>query len=483
MEQSSHGAWPRCAATIFHGAAHFELIIPLSSVQDMLMTITPNAALARAALYRTIWRWHFYGGLFVMPFILILSITGAIYLFKPQIDRWEERAFQGLPTAQASAPAAQVDAALAAFEGATFDSYRLPERAGDAAMIHIGLADGRSMRDVFVSPQGKVLGSFDPDARWSDFISRVHGTLLVGKFGSWLVELAACWAIVLILSGLYLWWPRGRAMAGVVWPRLGGEGRLFWRDLHAVTGFWVSGLALVLLVSGLPWTEVWGDAFTAVREQAGWIKAKPDWKRSDHHADHDHAAMMNAQAAGVPTIGLNTIVARAARFELAAPIFVKPPSADAPMAWTIKSQSQNRTVNQTIKIDLATGAETERTGFAQKHPIDQIVGYGISWHEGQLFGWINQLIGVLTAVALITLMVTSFIMWRRRKPADSLGAPPASSTPARIGGVAVILFCLAALLPLLAGSLIPLWLFERWLLPRLPKVSAWLGVMRRPVSP
>ncbi len=40
-----------------------------------------------SALYPTIWRWHFYAGLFVLPFILILSITASIYLFKPQIER------------------------------------------------------------------------------------------------------------------------------------------------------------------------------------------------------------------------------------------------------------------------------------------------------------------------------------------------------------------------------------------------------------
>ncbi|MEP1080322.1 PepSY domain-containing protein [Leptolyngbya sp. PL-A3] len=36
--------------------------------------------------YRTVWRWHFYAGLFVIPFMLILAITGIIYLFKPQLD-------------------------------------------------------------------------------------------------------------------------------------------------------------------------------------------------------------------------------------------------------------------------------------------------------------------------------------------------------------------------------------------------------------
>ena len=33
----------------------------------------------RIPLYRTIWRWHFYAALFVIPFILVLSATGAAY--------------------------------------------------------------------------------------------------------------------------------------------------------------------------------------------------------------------------------------------------------------------------------------------------------------------------------------------------------------------------------------------------------------------
>ena len=47
----------------------------------MTKTEVPAAGNPPAALYRTIWRWHFYAGLFVLPFILILSVTGSIYLF------------------------------------------------------------------------------------------------------------------------------------------------------------------------------------------------------------------------------------------------------------------------------------------------------------------------------------------------------------------------------------------------------------------
>ena len=181
----------------------------------------------RSALYRTIWRWHFYAGLFVMPFIAVLALSGSVYLFKPQIERWEERAYQGLPVANAVRPDAQVVAALRSNPGAALSSYRLPEIAGDAALIHLKLGNGK-MRDVFVAPQGQVLGALDPESRVIAIDRKIHGQLLLGKRGSWLVELAASWAIVMVLSGLFLWWPRdANGLAGAAWPRLGRGSRVF----------------------------------------------------------------------------------------------------------------------------------------------------------------------------------------------------------------------------------------------------------------
>src|SRR3546814_1501518 len=99
---------------------------------------------------------------------------------------------------------------------------------------------------------------------------------------------------------LYLWWPRGRGLAGVVWPRLKSGRQVVWRDLHAVTGFWVSGLALVLLITALPWAGVWGSAFKAARAEMGWVQGTQDWtlggeapsSDGDSNARHAPVAMM-----------------------------------------------------------------------------------------------------------------------------------------------------------------------------------------------
>jgi uncharacterized iron-regulated membrane protein len=439
----------------------------------------------RGTLYQTVWRWHFYAGLFVMPMVLVLALSGSLYLFKPQIDRWEERAWQGLPTERLAPPSVQRDAALAAFPGATFHAYRLPERPGDAAMIHLVLAGGTAMRDVFVSPQGKVLGSLDPHRRIIAMDRKLHGQLFLGKRGSWLVELAASWAIVMIVTGLCLWWPRTGGLAGVVWPRLGNRS-LFWRDLHAVTGFWVSALALVLLATGLPWAAVWGDGFDRVRAELGWTQDRKEWTSGGEHPAshmvHDHAAMAMGHVHMASSVPLEAIVAQAESEHLAFPVLISPPGTPGAFGgkpdtdWTVRADPQNRPLAVTIRYSSATGREVARRTFADKHPIDRIVGYGIAWHEGALFGWINQLIGLMTALALVTLVVSGFVLWRRRKPAGSLGAPQRAQARLRGKGVRLVIAALFVLLPLFAVSIVTLWLFDRLALPRLPKLARWLGV-------
>ncbi len=111
------------------------------------------------------------------------------------------------------------------------------------------IQDGREL-NVFIDPyRGNVARA-------------LHGELMIGTVGDRLVELAAGWGVMLVVSGVYLWWPRGRSSGGVLWPRLNARGRLLWRDLHAVSGFWGSILLLLMLLSGMTWTGFWGCGTT-----------------------------------------------------------------------------------------------------------------------------------------------------------------------------------------------------------------------------
>lgn len=182
--------------------------------------------------YGAVWRWHFYAGLFCIPFVLILTITGAIYLFKPQVEANFDQPFEHLAVTGSHATAeAQVLAALAAVPGAKLNSYELPETTQSAVRIFVG--SGEQKFRVTVHPETlEILQKEEEDWRLMKVVHRIHGGLLLGDRGSNIVELAASWAIVMFITGLYLWWPRGgNNLAGIVYPRLGRGKRVFWKSV------------------------------------------------------------------------------------------------------------------------------------------------------------------------------------------------------------------------------------------------------------
>jgi uncharacterized iron-regulated membrane protein len=482
------------------------------------------------ALYRTLWRWHFYAGLWCIPFVILLALTGSLYLFKPQFEAWQDRAFESVAfTGPRIGPAAEVATALRAVPGAKFAEYELPHATQAAGRVWLRDAEGEKVRVVVQPVTGEVLDVVNAKSRPMQVIHDLHGELLLGDGGSLFVELAACWAIVMVLSGLYLWWPRGATgMAGVLYLRLGQGKRVFWRDLHAVTGVWISLLALFLLFSGLPWTGVWGKAFKEVRQLTSTAVVKQDWTQSrsgersearaaapmgeavdaEHaeHAEHAGHAVEATAAAGTsgttagmtaPTVPpasaeatsvtLDEVVARVAPLGWAAPALVSPPGAKAPpwarksavsaAGWNVRSDAQNRPLRQSLVVDARTGEMQRHETFADKHVIDKVVGVGVAAHEGQLFGAWNQALGVLTAAGLVLLSVSGVVMWWRRRPEGRLGAPLPPLEAAQYGkGLVAIIVVMGVFLPVLGASLLLVGFIEWAVLRRIAALRDWFGL-------
>jgi uncharacterized iron-regulated membrane protein len=229
-----------------------------------------------SAAYRMIWRWHFYAGLFCLPFIVVLCLTGAIYLFQPQIDAYLDRGFDHLTLSRpAQSLDTQVEAAQKAAPAARLVALEFRNAPADAARVDLMTADGRVLRVVVRPDTLEILDITYWKSRFTQIVRDIHGSLLLSDPGAIAVELAGAWAIVMVITGLYLWWPRGSRLGGVLYPRRGG-GRRFLRDLHDVTGFWLSLFALFFLISALPWTKVWGQSFEYFRS-IGEPVAQQDW--------------------------------------------------------------------------------------------------------------------------------------------------------------------------------------------------------------
>jgi uncharacterized iron-regulated membrane protein len=465
-----------------------------------------------AAAYRTVWRWHFYAGLFCLPFVVVLSLSGAVYLFKPQIDAYLDRPYDHLVLSGEAKPLdAQVEAALQASPGARLKALELRANSTDAARVRLMSAEGRELR-VLVRPDTlEIMQTQAEKSRLTSFMHDLHGELLLGEPGAIAVELAGAWAIIMVITGLYLWWPRAntgfagvlypRLFAGVLYPRLFAGGRLFWRDLHAVTGVWMSVFALFFLITALPWTKVWGEAFKYSRGIGQQREVRQDWTtgpasaqarrmaefseapaavNEDEHAEHrkggEHSGHAGHGAMRKPIAGFDEIAAQVLPLRLADPVLISPPSSKRPN-WVARSDAQNRPLRTTLEFDPQTFEQVKESLFSERPIIDRIIGVGVAAHEGQLFGWFNQLLGLLTAIGYLVLVISSALMWWRRRPQGALGAPPAlASAPKLAPFVIALIILFGVFLPTLGVSLLFVLGLE-WSIRRLaPGAGAWLGL-------
>lgn len=261
----------------------------------------PSNAPAASRRWRSLWRVHFYAGIFAAPVLVMFALTGLVILYTQPVLSVSQSHLRNVTAQGAPKPYdEQLAAVQKAFPDAAVSSVVVPRNASSST--EFGLDTGRS---AFVNPYtAEVLGTANPGGGIVGLSNRLHGVFnndsvkvklptIAGLLGSgavmqsfvvgdMILEVFACWAIVLVLSGLYLYWPRrsraagGRVAKPWVTPRLAKKGRARWRDLHAIPGMLTAVGTLFVLTTGLFWSSYWAAGYTALANKItpnNWIDA------------------------------------------------------------------------------------------------------------------------------------------------------------------------------------------------------------------
>lgn len=466
-----------------------------------------EAALARAEtssrLYRAVWRWHFYSGIIVIPILLMLATTGFFMLwFTAVAPEYGDRLHVERAAAEI-AFSAQTAAATTAYPGAKISGYRSPLTPDNPALFQVDAPAGTRM--VAVDPYtGTVLRDVPKDGTWNDWLTSLHGTLFIGEgkgVGDFIIEIGTSLGIIMVVTGLYLFWPRGTlGWASALVPRFSGGGRVVMKSLHSTVGFYVSILLLFFLVSGLSWAGVWG-----ARIVQPWSTFPAEkWDNvplSDStHASMNHTAVKEvpwaleqtpmpesgsqAGVAGVPDgqpVNLETIIGLGrtlgfgynggGRFQVKAP-------GDEKGVWTISQDSMSYdgpspTQDRTTHIDQYSGKVLADVRYADYSVPGKVMAVSIALHEGMMGTW-NMVLNFVFVIAIAFLCVSSVVMWWLRRPVGQLGAPLYPRDFRLTKGVAVIGAALGVLFPV-GGLAIILFAIIDWLAPKRFKEVAARG--------
>ncbi|MHB0775102.1 PepSY-associated TM helix domain-containing protein [Halomonas sp. WWR20] len=426
-------------------------------------------------IYRAVWRWHFYAGLIAIPFLISLAITGGLYLFKDEIDQWLNADIVRVEAQPSPSvlPQQQLDAALAAHPG---DAFRYVSSAAPnlAAEVDITTADGKQA--VYVDPYtGEVTGTIPYRGSVMWIVRTIHSLNYFGETASLIIEIVAGWSILLVLTGLYLWWPRGQR-GGVVTVRSSPSKRIFWRDLHAVTGLFVAGFILFLAITGMPWSTVWGSKVNELAN--GHNFGYPDGVRVNVPVSEERLAeretttwsleqarLPESSPGSAPSIGLNQAVKAFDDLGLASGYAVNLPSSPTGV-YTGSIYPDDLSQQRVVHLDQYTGKPLLDMSYADYGPLGRTLEWGINIHLGQQYGIANQLILAVACAGIVLLCVSSGIMWWKRRPAGRLGIPPAPNDVRKLRGVLALLAIGGVIFPVMGASMVVMALIDagvrRW---------------------
>jgi uncharacterized iron-regulated membrane protein len=413
-------------------------------------------------LFRVIWRWHFYAGLFIAPVLMITAVTGLLYVFKDEVrDTANASAVFISPVAEPLQP----ETLLAALERehGPVDRLSFPPEANRSLLAHFG---GKPEKDkkkhpvklpeewkdgVHVHPgTAEILGPAIKDHPFFKVVLNIHRNLMSGIYGRIFVEISTSWAIVLVLTGVYLWWPKKAAAQGVWYPRWGGKLYSVLRDWHAVLGMYLALPALALLTTGLFFSYTWG----------GWYKAL---QGKDPKSYFDAPKLPNAKnRTGTRTAGvINDFVAQArSRWPHHTLEVILPKKKDTALA-VIPHTSMGPKRQAMWAIDPITRETIADHDLRDLSWMAQLRMWVYPIHVGSIGGIPTKLLAALTCITLAGLAVSGVWMWLTRRKKGTLGLPRTPETPVPAWLVLGIL-ALGIILPMMGLTLLMVVLLE-WL--------------------
>ncbi|SFB06813.1 MULTISPECIES: PepSY domain-containing protein [unclassified Bacillus (in: firmicutes)] len=438
------------------------------------------------SIYRRVWRWHFYAGVIFAPILIMLAITGGIYLFKPEIQNILYKDLYQVEQKGAPISATeQIAIVEKEYPDAKISRFRKGETKERSTEIEVLKTAGSYI--VYVNPyNGDILGELKKDEMFMEWVVKLHGELMIGTIGDRIVELAACWAIILLITGLYLWFPRDGKLYGIFKIRFKQGKRIFYRDTHVMLGTWLSLFILLLVLTGLPWAGFLGDKINQVATSTHtgypmqlWDEVPQSSVPTKEVADVPWAAESmpvpkSYNLNSLPSLPVENIIQIAEEKNVHPGFSINFPEGETGV-YTISVFPQKPKDQATLHINQYTGGVLADLRFADYGPMAKVIEIGIALHEGRYFGLLNQLFGLLTCLGLVLIVWSGVVMWWKRRPAGKLGAPTKLKSDKMSRKVLALTILLGILLPLAGISIIFVLLIDYFLIRRIPAAKEYFS--------
>lgn len=200
-------------------------------------------------LRRVLFQLHLWAGIGLGVYLLMMSVTGSALLFRIDMQRAQ---YPELFTPR-SGPVVRPEVVLAslqrAYPGAQIAGVDAPTDRRPTYLAYV--AQGGNFLTVLLDPaDGHALGEL-PARGVAAFLQDLHFNLLGGSTGETINGIGALCFVVMIFTGLLIWWQGSRRWTRGLKVVLQQPASRVNRELHGAVGFWTLPLLLMWAITAL----------------------------------------------------------------------------------------------------------------------------------------------------------------------------------------------------------------------------------------
>ena len=355
---------------------------------------------------RAVWlKVHLYLGLFAGAVLALLGVTGSILVFEHGIDRLLN------PELAVSTPGAgrvSPDAIVAGVESlyGVRPYYLEAPTEGGPYVAFVAPPGASGIRAIPVDPaNGRMLTDREWGGYLTSFVRELHTNLFLGAAGTYTVTAVAVLALVSILTGVYLWWPRAgmlRRALTINWRRHAPTLNF---EIHRLSGFYLGIALFVISLSGvyLAMPEPVTAAVGAVSDTSPWPAEVPSVPPLPNATPVSLRDVANAVEQHTPAAAITG--------------YLLPGDATGSYAVYYRDPSEpySRYGRSALWIHQYTGKVVAARPYVEAGAGDRFLLTQVLLHNGQALGLFGRLLVFVAGIAVPVMYGTGFYLWWKRR--------------------------------------------------------------------
>ena len=364
---------------------------------------------------KTLRKIHLYLGLASGIIVFIIAITGAIYVFSPEISDviYKDRRNIEIPVNKNRVSLTKLVATASAQfnDKYPYQNVFIPNSPDKSISVSFVKRDSERFgywnyikfnKTVYLNPySGKVIHIENSKWKFFNVVLSIHMTLFMGHNDiSHYVIVWASWVfVIMLITGLILWWPKSTKQKRKFWFNWRKTSK--WRrknyDLHQILGFYTAFFALLLVLTGLMWAS---KSFnTSVKWVANGGKTI-EWEETP-----------KAKKKTTSTFPLDKILKTTlANIPKSKYILIRQhPKPTVPfIVRAVDDKNYNRIE---MYYDKKTAELLSTKYFEDKNNGDKLQALNYDIHVGSIWGLPTKILAFLVSLIVASMPVTGFMIW------------------------------------------------------------------------